>query len=247
MDTDPSNKRARRFFFDFIEEELSSIRSWESHTNQTSSAGGSKGNQGGKPNKNLPSTLNFNTNVEGMICILTSCGKHHKNKSGKQTKSLIFCSHFINLKLHEKNRLIKSANICTKCLCSGHKQKDCKSTLTCSSCGSGTHHVLVCRSNGKTDKGETPKPKKPKDPNTVVHKTDAEEDPAVDGASEGASEDLPETTNHKLEVFSMTDVEVFLVGKELQVDLQHTCVGSVNVKSKDNTTTQLCMFDNCSQ
>ena len=121
MDTDPLNKRARRFFFDFIEEVLSSIRSWESHTNQTSSAGGSKGNQGGKPNKNLPSTLNFNTNVEGMMCILTSCGKHHKNKSGKPTKSLIFCSHFINLKLHEKNRLIKSANICTKCLCSGHK------------------------------------------------------------------------------------------------------------------------------
>ena len=181
-----------------------------------------------------------------MVCILTSCGKNHKNKSGKPTKSLIYCSYFKALKLHEKNRIIKSANVCTKCLCSGHKQKDCKSTLSCTSCGSGTHHALVCRSNGKSDKGETPKPNKPKNANTEVRNTNTEEDPGADGSSEGTNEELPETINHKLEVFSMTDVEVYQVGKEMQVDRQHTCVGSVNVKVKDYSTTQLCIFDNCS-
>lgn len=118
--------------------------------------------------------------------------------------------------------------------------------MSCTKCGSGTHHALVCRSSGKSDKGEIPKTSKPKDANTVVRNTNTEEDTGADGNSDSAIEELPETVNHKLEVFSMTDVEVYQVGKEMQVDRQHTCVGTVNLKVKNYSTTQLCIFDNCS-
>ena len=102
-DSDPSNKRARRFFFSFIEEVLSSIRSWESSLLQLAPT--VKPGHGGKGGKGLPTTLSFNTNSEGMSCIISSCGKSHKNKSGKPSKSLAVCQYFANLKVFEKIRL----------------------------------------------------------------------------------------------------------------------------------------------
>mgnify|MGYP001391826259 FL=1 len=91
-DSDPSNKRARRFLFTFIEEVLSSIRSWESSVLHLAPAGKSGH---GKNNKGLPTTLNFNTSSDGMTCILSQCGKVHKNKNNKPSKSLAFCEYFL--------------------------------------------------------------------------------------------------------------------------------------------------------
>ena len=243
-DSDPSNKRARRFFFNFIEEVLSSIRSWESSVSQ--SVSDSKSSHGGKGGKGLPTTLNFNTASEGMSCIITACGKSHKNKHGKPSKSLGFCDYFSKLKLFDKNKIIKTAVVCTKCLCSGHKQKDCKTSLTCGTCGSGTHHQLVCRNNSKSDKGEGWKPKqKPKD--TSSFNTETSEDAALPVESgDGTTDELPETTNHCLSVFSLTEVETYLIDQGEQMQRQHTCVGSVHVKCKGNTIPQLAIFDNCS-
>ena len=53
-----------------------------------------------------------------------------------------------------------------------------------------------------------------------MRNTTTEEEPAVDETSGDTSEDLPETVNHKHEVFSMTDVEVYLVGQGEHVDRQ---------------------------
>ena len=200
-DTDPSNKRARKFFFTFLREVLNSIRSWESAAQLLEKpASGSK--PGGKGGKGLPTTLSFNTNSEGMSCVLSSCGKSHKNKHGKPS----------NLKLFEKNKIIKSAVVCTKCLSTGHKQRECRSTLTCGTCGSATHHSLVCRNNSKGDKVDNTKPKqqqKPKDGNTSAFKTETEEDGAGAGEVSGGAtvEELPEKTSHCLNVFSLTDME----------------------------------------
>ena len=244
-DSDPSNKRGRRFFFTFIEEVLSSIRSWESSVLQSASA--SKPSHGGKGAKGLPTTLSFNTNSEGMSCIITACGKNHKNKHGKPSKSLGFCDYFSRLKLFDKNKIIKTAVVCTKCLCIGHKQRDCKTSLTCGTCGSGTHHSLVCRNSSKSDKNEGLKPKqKPKDGNTSAFQTETGDDASTAESGDGAIEELPETTNHCLSVFSLNEVETYLIDQGGQMERQHTCVGSVHVKAKGSAIPQLAIFDNCS-
>ena len=214
---DPNSKRDRRFFSRFIEEVLSSIRSWES--TQLHYKDNSKLNK--PPKKDLPATINFNTETSpGNNCILSSCGKSHKNKQGKPTRSLMHCSYFANLKLHEKNKLIKEAAMCTKCLNLGNRQK---SSISCTTCRSNTHHALVCRNGGKNTKEEAkPKPKGKQE--STAHATDAVEDngsPESDAAE--VAEVLPTTENNCLKVFSMTEVEAFLVGKD-PVDRQHTMV-----------------------
>ena len=107
---------------------------------------------------------------------------------------------------------MKSAVVCTKCLCPGHKRNDCRPTLTCATCGSGTHHSLVCRNNSKSDKSENSKLKqKPKDGNTTAFKTGTEDDTTAGDPSAGAIEDLTETVNHCLNVFSLNEVETYLI------------------------------------
>ena len=95
------------------------------------------------------------------------------------------------------------------CLCSGHKQKDCRSNLTCSTCGSGMHHALLCRNNSKSDKSEQNKPKqKPKDAKTSAFNTEtteAEDSTAVDSNAD-TTEVEQETTNHCLSVYSLSEV-----------------------------------------
>ena len=109
-DADLGSKRQRKFFFKFIEGVMSAIRRLES--NQLNNPDHTGGNGNGKNKHNLPSTLNFNTNTQGQACIMNNCGKEHKNSKGKSSKSLQFCDHFCkNLKLHERNRVIKVAKI----------------------------------------------------------------------------------------------------------------------------------------
>ena len=99
-----------------------------------------------KKKGDLPSTLNFNVSVQGQGCIMINHGKVHKKSNEKPSKSLQYCDHFTkNLKLHERNIVIKVDKICTKCLVPGHKQTDCKSSSVCGNCNSNTHHALVCR------------------------------------------------------------------------------------------------------
>ena len=132
VDHDPGSKRQRKHFFKFMEGVMSAILRWESNQLHFSE-NQIKNVKKSKDKHDLPSTINFNTNTQGQACILSSCGKIHKNSSGKPTKSLQFCEHFSkNLKLPERNKLIKAANVCTKCLIPGHKQSTCKFISTCS-------------------------------------------------------------------------------------------------------------------
>ena len=243
-DTDPNSKRHRRFFYKFLEEVLSSIRSWESNILHYSEI--SKGGKPGKKSENLPATISFNTMAEGNSCVLSSCGKVHKTKQGKLSRSLIHCGYFANLKLHDKNRLIKSAVVCTKCLITGHKQKECKSNITCSTCNSTTHHALVCRNGANNGGKEEQKIKiKPKKETTIL-KTDAvESDELPEVVEADVSEDLPVTTNHCLKVFSLTDVKSFLVNKAESHDRKHTMVGTVKVSVGGTLVPTLAIFDNC--
>ena len=79
-DADKGSKRQRRFFFKFIEGVMSAIRRLES--NQLNNPD----NPGGKNKKkgDLPSTLNFNVSVQGQGCIMTNCGKVHKNSNSQE-------------------------------------------------------------------------------------------------------------------------------------------------------------------
>ena len=61
------------------------------------------------------------------------------------------------------------------------------------------------------------------------------------------TEGEPETVNHCLSVYSLSEVETYLIDQGTQfVDRQHTCVGSVHVKANGSTVKQLAIFDNCS-
>ena len=79
---------------------------------------------------------------------------------------------------------------------------------------------------------------------SAVHTTDAVEDngsPESNAAE--VAEVLPTTENNCLKVFSMTEVEAFLVGKD-PVDQQHTMVGSVSLSAQGLSIAALALFGN---
>ena len=72
----------------------------------------------------------------------------------------------------------------------------------------------MCRNNGKNAKEEA-KPKPKGKQKSAAHATDAvEEDEPPESNIAEVVENLPTTENNCLKVFSMTEVEAFLVGKD---------------------------------
>jgi hypothetical protein len=160
IDQDSGSKRTRKFFFSFIESLIANIRRLESNLQLLGREEKSKlkGLKGG--------TGSYHVETAEESCILKSCGKVHIHpKFKRSTKSLQFCPFFASLKPAERRKTSTAEKLCTRCLTTGHRHKDCKSSVVCKNCASDSHHVLLCKllEGGKEKAGADKKFKKKKE------------------------------------------------------------------------------------
>ena len=80
---------------------------------------------------------------------------HRKDKINHTTSE---CKEFQKLPVSGKQgryEVLKQVNACFKCF-GNHKKQDCPKKDPCPTCGSQSHHVLLCRGNGPKEKAEHP-------------------------------------------------------------------------------------------
>ena len=80
---------------------------------------------------------------------------HRKDKINHTTSE---CKEFQKLPVSGKQgryEVLKQVNACFKCF-GNHKKQDCPKKDPCTTCGSQSHHVLLCRGNDPKEKAEHP-------------------------------------------------------------------------------------------
>ena len=81
--------------------------------------------------------------------------EHRKDKINHTTSE---CKEFQKLPVSGKQgryEVLKQVNACFKCF-GNHKKQDCPKKDPCPTCGSQSHHVLLCRGNDPKEKAEHP-------------------------------------------------------------------------------------------
>jgi hypothetical protein len=243
--------RTRKFFFSFIEQLIANICRLESNLQLLGREEKSKlkGLKGG--------TGSYHVETAEESCILKSCGKVHIHPKFKRaTKSLQFCPFFTSLKPAERRKTFTAEKLCTRCLTSGHRHKDCKSSVVCKNCASDSHHILLCKllEGGKGKDGGDKKFKKKKDnekaadhKKSSAHKIDASEDEAETSAGEGEGVEDPLTITHFGNFFELSSADSYFLQKSAKVDRSLTMVSTVMIKNGKHDYESQAMWDNWSE